>query len=582
MKEYFVGIFENDIQNPLNHLDTERKVIDELLLDRKDKFNKEIISNGGIDEFINKGTKLTNSMTIFHFSGHQGSGTVQLSDEVFNNKGLVTILNNAPKLKIAFINGCCTDTIIDKLDKVPIVIGTTTPVYDHFAKTLSTRFYELLFNEEENINNSDLIENIFLQAVGFQQGYYKDPDNTNAERSSMAFDELSKKLDNYVIRINKEAFKERDSEIPDDYPIYSGFKKLEQEIQKDENLDEKLYKYYPYFLCIHLYKLSDYDDDSNSKYQRLGAERFKTTRKIFNEFLKFLKFSSYSIIWSISKKNPEFVKKLDPRVKKILRNNLTMSWQGNEQDMITDDLAFIYSKIPDTYLGGNSLWLDLKVCAVENKNDFKQVSDFFFVHIDQNNGSKAQYIKAESFLRIFLKRVKFLRFLGVESIYDVFYYQFKYNTNSSYVINKSYYPIDSRPLLQGYETGEILTITDEKTAIDINVHSVYVCKSEIRDGLFVQNRALNLSPFYLDINSTSVAADKIKLYYLDRYHQSGDKLIYEAIEMDNIEDSHRKITVPRNPILLENQSINGNGTIKLIEEKKKLLDHFNTIWELIS
>ncbi len=577
--EYFVGIFENDQQNPLNHLDAERKFIDDLLLDRKEKFTKEIISNGGVDEFINKGTKLTNTMTIFHFSGHQGDGAIQLSDEVFNNKGLIAILNNAPKLKIAFINGCSTDAIINKLDKVPIVIGTTTPVYDHFAKTLSTRFYELLLNEDDNINNSDLIESIFMQALGFQQGYYKE-DN---QRSSMALEELSKKLDNYIIKINKDAFKEKLIEIPDDYPIYSGFKKLEQEVRQEEDLDEMLYKYYPYFLCIHLYKLSDYEDDSNSKYQKLGADRFKTTRRIFNEFLKFLKFSSYSIIWSISKEYPEFVKELDPKVKEVLRNNLTMSWQLNDQDRITDDLAFIYSNIPDDYLKDNSLWLELKKCAVENKKDFKQVSDFFFTqHIDQNQGSKQLYVKAESFLRIFLKRFRFLRSLGIESIYDVFYYQFKYNSERSYVINKSYYPIDSRPLLQGYETGEILTMTDKKVTIDINVHSVYVCKSEIKDGMLVQYRALNMSPFYLDINSTSVAADKIKLYYLDRYHQTGNKLIYEAIDMESLEDKNKKITVPRNPILLENQS-NGNGsTVKLIEEKKKLLDHFNTIWELIS
>ncbi|MBQ4819452.1 hypothetical protein [Aquimarina sp. MMG016] len=584
--EYFVGIFENDNQNPLSYLEDEYSAIDGLLLSNKDQFTKEIISNKGVDGFIDKVKELTNDMTVFHFSGHQGGGTIQLSDEVFNNKGLINILNNAPKLKMVFINGCSTDAIINSLDNVPIVIGTTTPVYDHFAKTFSERFYSLLLNEEENINSSDLIENVFLQAVGFQQGYYKDPEEKDNQRGSMAFEELNKKLDNYVIKINKEAqdFDQRViyNQIPDAYPIYSGFKKLEQEIIKEEKLDDKLYKYYPYFLCIHLYKLSDYDNDNNSKYQKLGEERYRTTRKILNEFLKFLKFSAYSIIWSISKEHPDFSSQLSPEVKTVLRENLKISWQLNDQDRIIEDLALIYSNIPDKYIENYPFWQELKECAVENQKDFQYVSDFFFEHTDQNQSSKQQYIKAESYLRIFLKRFRFLRTLGIESIYDVFYYQFKYKSERSYFINKSFYPIDSRPLLQGFETGEVFTVTDSSTMIDINVHSVYVYKTEIKEDQLINNRAINLSPFYLDINSASVAADKIKLYYLDRYHVSGNKLIYEAVDSDNLDEENKKITVPLNPILLENQSINGNGTIKLIESKKKLLDHFKTIWEIIS
>ncbi|MEW7278954.1 hypothetical protein ABW636_10200 [Aquimarina sp. 2201CG1-2-11] len=582
--EYFVGIFENDTQNPLSHLDDEKATIDKLLLTHNNRFSKEIIHNEGIDNFINKLTLIANDMTVFHFSGHQGDGALQLSDEVFHNKGLVNILNNAPKLKMVFINGCSTDTIINALQNVPIVIGTTTPVYDHFAKTLAIRFYELLLNEEENINNSNLVENIFRQTIGFQQGHYRDP-GTDAQRGAMALDELTKKIDNYILKVHKNAtnFDQRLTySIPDEYPIYSGFKKLEQEIIKEEDLDEKLYKYYPYFLCIHLYKLSEYEDDRNGKYQKLGQDRYKTTRRIFNEFLKFLKFSAYSMIWSISKSDPQFTTTLDPEVKRVLRENLTISWQSNDQEKITEDLAFVYGNIPDQYLQEKPLWMDLKNCAVQNEKDFKQVSRFFFDHPDQNQSSTSQYIEAESYLRIFLKRFRFLRSLGIESIYDVFYYQFKYNSERSYVINKSYYPIDSRPLLQGYETGEVFTMKDEKVQIDINVHSVYVCTSSMKEGIMTQTRSLNLSPFYLDINSASVAADKIKLFYLDRYHQTGNKLIYEAIDIDNIDVEHKKIMIPRNPILLENQTINGNGTIKLIEEKKKLLAHFNTIWELIS
>ncbi len=592
MKEYFVGIFENDAGAPLTYLDDERKAIDVLLLKHKETFSKEIIPNEGIDGFISKLQLLTNDMTIFHFSGHHNNDdeAIKLSDEIFNDKGLIEILNNAPKLKMVFINGCSSQKIVDALHNVPIVIGTRTPVYDHFAKTLSTRFYELLLNQKDNINASEKIEDIFNQAKGFLQGHYED--SNSAERGPMAADDIDKKVNNYSFKINTEA---DDFELrtiyypdPDNFPVKNHFKTLIDGIRQEENLKEELYKYYPYFLCIHLEILSDFNDINNSIYQELSKERYWVIRSMFKEFLNFLKFSAYSIIWSISKDQPEFKAKLSEQLKEILRENLEIGWESHVQDKISEDLAFIYNNIPDKYLSKNPLWSELKDCVIQNRKLFKDVSDFFSAHLEHNKNSKHDYIKTELYLEKFLKNFKFLRSLGIESIYDVFYNQFRYDNQRSYVINKSYYPVNKRPTSLDDKKSEIFEMNDNEASLDIDIHSVYICTTQNNNEK--PKRQLNLSPFYLDVNSTSVAKDKIKLYYLDRYSEATEKLIYKEVinaKVDRDNNSKKRklgeeIEVPLDEDMILALYKDGKKDIIEIEEKKKIRDHFEYIKNLIS
>ncbi len=586
MKEYFVGIFENDAEAPLHSLDDERKAIDVLLLKNKDVFSKEIIPNEGIDGFISKLQLLTNDMTVFHFSGHHDNSdkAIQLSDEIFNDKGLIEILNNSPKLKMVFINGCSTSKIVEALHNVPVVIGTNTPVYDHFAYTLSTRFYELLLNHKDNINESEKIDDVFKQAKGFLQGHYKDP--KDIERGSGPAEMIEEKVNNYYFKINKEI--EQWHTDPDTFPVKKRFQELIDEIRQEENLREDLYKYYPYFLCIHLEILSDFNDINNSVYQELSKERYWVIRSMFKEFLNFLKFSAYSIIWSISKNTPEFKTELTPQLKEILRDNLELGWESNVQYKISEDLVFIYNNIPDEYLEKNPLWKELKACVLQNQEIFNEVTDFFSTHLEHNKNSKLDYIKTEQYLEKFIRNFKFLRNLGIESIYDVFYNQFKYDNQRSYVINRSYYPVSNRPTALDTRKSVVFEVTEEESILDIDVHSVYICTTKNGNGK--PKRQLNLSPFYLDVNSTSVAKDKIKLYYLDRYSEATDKLIYREVinaRVDRDNNSKKKklgeeIEVPLDEDMILGLYKDGKKDIIEIEEKKKIRDHFEYIKKLIS
>lgn len=573
MNEYFVGIFENDAQNPLSFLKDECTYLDTLFMGKG--IQKEIIENRGVDDSMQRLKMLTDKMTIFHFSGHHGNSALKFSDDVFNNNGLIEILNNAKNLKLVFVNGCATKEIVEKLINVPVVIGTATPVYDHFAKTLSASFYQILLTDPEQLRYSDFIENAFLQARGFQMGnYYIDGDKA---RGLIPMDDLQNRLNNYIFKVNTNAanFHQRLTYNfdPDQYPVNRSYRMLEDEIKLEEGLEESFYQYYPYFICIHLRKLSDGNRLSYQEFQKLSFERFSTIRKIIQEFFKFLHFSAYSIIWTISRNpnNKGFLENLSAETKQKLRENLTFSWKDRPPPMIVENLEAIYSNIPDEYLNGQPLWATLKKCVIDNREDFKKVADFMFDYFDQTSEAKLKYLKAESYLKIFLKRFKFLRNIDIESVYDVYYNQFMFTDTPSYFINKSFYPVDKRPDYHDNDLKEEGTINQANPIPDINIHSIYIYENNFT------NRVLNMSPFYIDVNSSSLVAEKIKLYYLDMYAEKSGTLSFLPIDDDMQNGPTSKIKVALNPGAMNSLTKEEME----IEERKKIMNHFNSIKKML-
>ncbi len=577
MNEFFVGIFENNQQQLLSYLGDECAFIDNHLVEKD--INKEVIENQGVAFFMGRLAQLTDKMTIFHFSGHYGSDALKFSDDIFNAKGLIEILNKAPKLKMVFVNGCSTKEIVEGLTNVPVVIGTTTSVYDHFAKTLSTRFYKLLLNDPKYLQYSEFMENAFLQARGFQLGNYYE--NGDKARGLLPLEKLNNRLNNYIFKINKDA-KDFDQRLtynfdPDQYEVNRSYKSLEDEIKKEEQLEESLYQYYPYFICIHLRKISDTSRLSYQVYQKLSFERYSTIKKIFKEFFKFLHFSAYSIIWTISRnpKNQDFIKELAPDTKKRLRENLTAGWKDNPPISILENLTIIYKDIPDKYLKKVTLWQELKSCVLDNSDDFKKVADFIFDYFDQTNDAKLKYLRAESYLKIFLKRFMFLRNIDIESVYDVYYSQFMFTDQPSYFINKSFFPVDKRPDYHDNDLKEEGTINKENPIPNINIHSVYIYQNDYK------NRVLNMSPFYIDINSSSLVAEKIKLYYLDMYAEKSGTLSFLPID-DDMNPHTDMGNANKIKVALKPGAVSSLTKEEMeIEERKKIINHFNSIKKLL-
>ncbi|MEM7370853.1 MAG: AAA family ATPase [Bacteroidota bacterium] len=87
-------------------------------------------------------------ISIFHYGGHASDYALLLKQasgerEMANAGGLVTFLGQQKGLKLVFINGCSSRRQAMELrDKgVPAVIGTSRPINDSIATTLSRQFY---------------------------------------------------------------------------------------------------------------------------------------------------------------------------------------------------------------------------------------------------------------------------------------------------------------------------------------------------------------------------------------------------------------------------------------------------------
>ena len=106
------------------------------------------------------------------------------------------MLGSMPNLKFVFLNGCCTDTLLEDLEKhnIQAVIGTSVPIGDKKATRFSTTFYQSLAKANSLEKAFDLAkaavhfvdeEEIEVRAIGrqsrsngkFAWGLYKQNDD---------------------------------------------------------------------------------------------------------------------------------------------------------------------------------------------------------------------------------------------------------------------------------------------------------------------------------------------------------------------------------------------------------------------
>lgn len=87
-------------------------------------------------------------LCLFLYSGHAGSDELLLDDKKAGAEGLAALLEDCPKLKLVFLNGCNTLGHVERLQKagVPAVIATNDFIGDEKAFLFSTVFFEKLAN----------------------------------------------------------------------------------------------------------------------------------------------------------------------------------------------------------------------------------------------------------------------------------------------------------------------------------------------------------------------------------------------------------------------------------------------------
>lgn len=122
------------IKDKLGKFEDQIKIEHTLFLDSR-HFNK---------TFVNK------NICIFHFGGHAGKGSLAFADILAKSKDLTKMISQQENLRLVFLNGCATKTLVQDLLKVgiPAVIATSVSVGDEDAFEFSKLFYTALANEK--------------------------------------------------------------------------------------------------------------------------------------------------------------------------------------------------------------------------------------------------------------------------------------------------------------------------------------------------------------------------------------------------------------------------------------------------
>jgi hypothetical protein len=149
--------FANDRDDHLGLLDAERQDIVRALLPYRDSNRVTIMEEAAANKKILAYylSKYSERIELFHFAGHAGDGALQLKDSPAMALGLAELLGALPNLKLAFLNGCCTNSLLKQFQDQGVkgVIGTSVPIRDNTASEFSVQFYQSLA-EGKNIREA--------------------------------------------------------------------------------------------------------------------------------------------------------------------------------------------------------------------------------------------------------------------------------------------------------------------------------------------------------------------------------------------------------------------------------------------
>lgn len=175
--------FANDHQNYLYKLTEEQNAIRNAVSQMKKEGLCEVVYETDTD--LNKIWRTFNEyqdrIAIFHYGGHAEDYSLLLQradgqQQLVDGEGLVSFLSRQRGLKLVFINGCSSKRQAEELrdSGIPAVIGTSEPIDDEAATTLSKVFYESLATgrslQQAWLDASDMLRADQLKK---QKGYYR-------------------------------------------------------------------------------------------------------------------------------------------------------------------------------------------------------------------------------------------------------------------------------------------------------------------------------------------------------------------------------------------------------------------------
>ncbi len=531
--EFFFGIFENDKQNHLPNLEDEKIALDECLrpLQVEGQMAITLDNDVGLRVLLDKLRDYQNVITIFHFSGHHHTDYIKTNDSELDDEDLISFLNNCPKLKLVVINGCSSEPILERLENVPIKIGTTEAVYDLYAKEFAIQFYKNIFagNKIDGVKDRKRILESFDTGISTAFNLLDDEAKQSAveKRGGGSLDKLesetfiiSTKNDEDGVKFddrNTSIFDRSSATINEEFESFINEKRKGGSIKENLKLGQayQIYRHYPFNISTVLKRILSDDQETNG----FNVQRFVATRRLYREFFHLLRVIVLTTIWDaftieeIKQEEKEFI-------------NSCMKTDHSELTLHENFscLKAMIEFVPKSYL--------------QNKVDIQQIFDVFMEQLGflssaskfldeppEHNGGAKEYhkiYKSSILVQGFILRFELLREFHFCSITKFEFKNYKKIHNNEFTYKALTYPVKTRPdnakprVLNVYnENDSTLEVLAEPSQDIVDQNSVYLMfKKESKSSYL-----LNLSPFLFDANSEDEDSDLVDLNYILNYDE---------------------------------------------------------------
>ena len=516
MNEFFFAAFENS-KGDLDFLREEKDEISNTLdlLRERGSTQVEIGLDIGVDSLRKQLLRFSHKITFFHLGSHHDSDYFPVVEGAVPDQALEDILNNCPRLKLVFLNGCSTDEILKELKNVPIVIGAKTKIRDKFAKEVASEFYRLLIKDAANLTDPKSIQECFEKAVASGTIDASKETRSGGDPQDLA----SSAPENYILYDNRDEVPDYDFRVTynhnaSKYPVNSGLEKVvtnRSRLMGKEQIYINYIRQYPFLFTYHLLKFNPSDNNLSE----LNLDRYKAIRDLFSDFLIFIKYCGISIYWKqISDSGTRQEDDFNP----LIWDHVQYSWKSNNK--WSRSLKFcvnLYDRIDGT--DGNKGFTNNTMSLLKNTEEELNTFIECFEGV-ANNDEYHRFCTAEEFLYFFINKCSYLCNYKLISVYNSEYFRFR-TTNQQYEYILREYNDRKKPYHPELKISR---------NCDFEVHAIYLIDKDYQKS--GHPTKINLTPFYIDFNTHLEKSHCIKLSYLDQYYKEDEDAEYRFIDED--------------------------------------------------
>lgn len=545
--------FANDKEDNakyLRNLDAERKGIKNALLPLEKEGYAEVVEKVGasLSEIFDvfQDNRYQNRIVGFHYGGHADGYQLLLEtlsvvedaasgsgkNNVVGGEGISKLLADQKSLKFAFFNGCSTKAFANALQNaLPVVISTESSIDDKVATDLAIRFYKGL---AENLT----IPKAYQQALGFltsqygreTRGLYRKEltEVPKAAPWTLLLNTLRRsEVDKWTLKPSTEAQKEGEAaaEQVNQFlvePLYEALALHQPELlarNEWKNKDLRRIKLviiesFPYPISVNLRKLFS----NTPEIMAFSEARIRQLLQTYYDTRNFLAIVLLSELWEIQTRNAGFM--IDSSVLEQIKTFLSQTTNARQEsawelcksllgeiefggeNLFVSELADLLSVMKDE----NSQWH--KACQFLDGQDFK-------LNVGE---AKKVILESEEHLAVILRHLAFWVKYKLQVVKNILFHKVR-TQEATYQHSILFFNHQNEALSED-ERQEAQFFTDSR--------SVILHKSQTP----IPKEYLNLSPFFIDLNSFRGAVNAQLYYYAGQV--SAEKLQYQSIDNQSL------------------------------------------------